>query len=171
MGYPDLFVTWIMRCIDTTGFLVSVNRESEGFFTSSRGIRQGCSLSHYLFVIVSNVLSKLLNTSVLNGRIGYHPSCMPLKLTHLRFVDDIMVFTNGSPSSMNGTLEVFEEFSRISGLCVNISKSTIFAADLDKQSLKEVALSAGFSTSTLPIKYLGLPLTIKIMTKHDYERC
>ena len=25
MGYPDLFVNWIMRCVDTVAFLVSVN--------------------------------------------------------------------------------------------------------------------------------------------------
>lgn len=97
MGYPYLLVTWIMRCIDTSGFSVSVNGELEGFFSIfRRGMRKGCSLSPYLFVIVSNVLSKLLNSFVLNRRIGYHPSCMPLKLTHLSFADDIMVFTNGS---------------------------------------------------------------------------
>lgn len=78
-----------MRCIDTTGFSVSVNGELEGLFSSSRGIRQGCSFSPYIFVIVSNVLSKLLNSVVLNGRIGYHPSCLALKLTHLSFADDI----------------------------------------------------------------------------------
>lgn len=52
---------------------------------------------------------------------------------------------------------------------MNISKSTVFAAGLGKQLLEEAALSAGFSTSALPIKYLGLPLTTKIMTKNDYE--
>lgn len=69
MGYQDLFVTWIMLCLDTAGFSVSVNGELEGFFSSSRDIRQGCSLSPYLFVIVSNVLSKFLNSAVLSGRL------------------------------------------------------------------------------------------------------
>ena len=128
MGYPDRFVTWIMRCVDTAAFSVSVNGELEGFFSSSRGIRQGCSLSPYFFVIVSNVLFRLLNSAVLNGRIGYHPLCMSIKLTHLSFADDIMVFTNGSPESLEGTIAVFDEFARISGLCVNIANSTVFAA-------------------------------------------
>ena len=39
MNYPDIFVTCIMRCIDTAAFSVSINGELEGFFTSSRGIR------------------------------------------------------------------------------------------------------------------------------------
>ena len=54
MEYPDVFVSSIMKCISTAAFSVSVNGELEGFFTSSRGIRQGCSLSLYLYVIVSN---------------------------------------------------------------------------------------------------------------------
>lgn len=169
MGYPALFVTWIMRCVDTAAFSVSVNGELEGFFSSSRGIRQGCSLSPYLFVMVSNVLSRLLNSAVLNRRIVFHPLCMPLKLTHLSFADDIMVFTDGTPSSLEGTIEVFDEFATISGLCINTAKSIVFAAGKDKQMLQDKALSVGFSISGLPVKYLGLPLTTKIMSRHDYE--
>ena len=98
MNYPDLFVTWIMRCIETATFSVSVNGELEGFFPSSRGLRQGCSLSPYLYVIVSNVLSKLINRAVSAGTIGYHPACRELNLTHLSFADDIVVFTDGNHS-------------------------------------------------------------------------
>ena len=70
MKYPYLFVTWIMRCVDTAAFLVSVNRELEGFFTSTKGIRQGYSLSPYLYVIISNVLYKLLNKAATTGLLG-----------------------------------------------------------------------------------------------------
>ena len=161
MGYLALFVTWIMRCVDTAAFSVSVNGDLESFFSRSRGIRQGCSLSPYLFVIVSNVLSKLLNSAVLNRRIGYHPLCESLKLTHLSFADDIMVFTNGTPASLEGVLEVFEEYVNVSGLRINVAKSIVFAAGVDKQRLQDGAISAGFTISELPIKYLGLPLTTK----------
>lgn len=115
MNYPDLFVTWIMRHIDTATFSVSVNEELEGFFSSSRGVRQGCSLSPYIYAIVSNVLSKLLNKAAVAGQIGYHPQCKEVNFTHLSFADDIVVFTNGSPDSLKGTLLVFEEFAHMSG--------------------------------------------------------
>ncbi|XP_056860217.1 uncharacterized protein LOC108838378 [Raphanus sativus] len=169
MGYPALFITWIICCVDTAAFSVSVNGDLEGFFSSSRGIRQGCSLSPYLFVVISNVLSKLLNSAVLNRRIGYHPLCASLNLTHLSFADDIMVFTNGSAASLDGVLEVFAKFARISGLCINVAKSTVFAAGVDKESLQEKTVSVGFSISGLPIKYLGLPLTTKTLTRNNYE--
>lgn len=61
MGLPPQFIQWIRLCISTAAFSVAVNGSLEGFFTSARGIRQGCSLSPYLYVILNNVLSKLLN--------------------------------------------------------------------------------------------------------------
>lgn len=107
MHYLELFVTWIMRCIETSTFSVSVNGELEGFFPNSRGLCQGCSLSPYLYVIVSNVLSKLLDRAVLANNIGYHPMCREINITHLSFADDIVVCTDGEPQSLTGTLEVF----------------------------------------------------------------
>lgn len=109
MKYPDLFVTWIMRCVDTAAFSVSVNGELEGFFTSTRGIRQGCFLSPYLYVTISNVLSKLLNKAATTGLLGYHPHCKEVNLSHLSFPDDIVIFTNGTPKSLQNTLFVFED--------------------------------------------------------------
>ena len=168
MNYPDLFVTWIMTCISTAAFSVSVNGELEGFFTSCRGIRQGCSLSPYLYVIVSNVLSKLLNKAMLEGRIGFHPQCKEVNLSHLSFADDIMI-TDGTPESLHGTLQVFDDFATMSGLRINVAKSTVFSAGRGKQVVDGAAAASGLSISALPIKYLGLPLTTKIMTRSDYE--
>lgn len=89
---------------------------------------------------------------------------MSIKLTHLSFADDKWI-----SFFLGRTIEVFDEFARISGLCINIAESTMFVAGVDKQRLQEVAVSAGFSTSGLPVKYLGLPLTTKIMSRSNYE--
>lgn len=114
-------------------------------------------------------LSKLLNKAVGDGAIGYHPKCTEVNLYHLSFADDIVIFTDGTPESLRGTLQVFEEFTSMSGLRINVAKSTVFAAGRGKQALENEAAVAGLSLSALPIKYLGLPLTTKIMTRNDYE--
>lgn len=79
-------------------------------------------MSPYLYVIVSNVLSKLLNKVVLDRRFGHHPLCSEIGLSHLSFADDIVVFTDGSPGSLKGTLDVFRDFAQMSGLCINVAK-------------------------------------------------
>lgn len=92
MGFPQRFIHWISLCVTTPSFSVQVNGELAGFFRSERGLRQGCALSPYLFVISMNVLSKLLDKSAVDRKVGYHPKCKNLSLTHLSFADDILVF-------------------------------------------------------------------------------
>lgn len=96
MGLPPNFIHWVSLCVTTPSFSVQVNGELAGFFRSERGLRQGCALSPYLFVISMHVLSKLLDKSAAEHKIGYHPKCKNLSLTHLSFADDILVFSDGN---------------------------------------------------------------------------
>lgn len=169
MNFPERFVEWIHTCISTASFSVSVNGDLAGFFTSSRGIRQGCSLSPYIYVIINNVLSKMLNAAAARGDFGYHPRCSAVGLTHLSFADDILVFSDGKAESIRGILNSFQQFAAVSGLCINISKSSVFVAGEEKENLAQAVMSNGLSVDTLPIRYLGLPLTTKTMTRSDYE--
>ena len=99
-----------------------------GYFNSKRGLRQGCALSPYLFVISMQVLSKLLDKAAKEKQIGYHPYCKELNLTHICFADDVLVFSDGKKRSIEGILAVFKEFARMSGLNISLEKSTIYLA-------------------------------------------
>ncbi|CAA7059505.1 unnamed protein product [Microthlaspi erraticum] len=169
MGLPLVFINWIHVCISTASFSVVVSGGLEGFFTSARGIRQGCSLSPYLYVILNNVLSKMLNRAASSGIFGYHPQCKEVNFTHLSFADDILVFTDGTIGSLSGVLEVMSSFARISGLYINTSMSSIFAAGQGASTLVAAVAVRGLAVGTLPIRYLGLPLTTKALTVQDYE--
>lgn len=71
MGMPEKFILWIALCVTTASFSIQVNGELAGYFQSRRGLRQGCSLSLYLFVICMNVLSKMLDDAAQKCLIGY----------------------------------------------------------------------------------------------------
>lgn len=147
--------------------MVSVNDELNDFFFSGHGIRQDCLLSPYLYVLANNVLS--LNKSVVAGHFGYHPSCKEVGLKNLIIDDDIMVFTNGTADSLHGVTEVLKGFANISSLGINVAKSTLFPVGRGKHLLKVTAAEMGISTNILHIRYLGLPLTTKTITKLEYE--
>lgn len=169
MNFPLCFIHWIFLCISTGTFSITVNGEMEGFFPSQRGFRQGCSLLPYLYVLVNNVLSKKLNEAAILGNIGYHPFCDTLHITHLSFADDMLVFTDGRELSIKGVLDVFAEFSCVSGLAINTQKTSVFNSGTNRGGLVEYSKKLGLIVEDLPIRYLGLPLTTKIMTRLDCE--
>jgi len=88
MNFSPIFIHWITLCITTASFSVQVNGELAGYFNSTRGLRQGCSLSPYLFAISMDVLSKMLDKAAGVKQFGYHPGCKNIGLTHLSFADD-----------------------------------------------------------------------------------
>ena len=67
-----------------------------GFFKGAKGVRQGDPLSPYIFVVVMNALSKLLDTAAAHGVFSFHPKCKKVKLTHLSFANDLLIFTKGN---------------------------------------------------------------------------
>lgn len=87
-------------------------------FSGKRGIMQGDPFSPYLFVIVMEVLSQMLNKAALEGLLPYHPKCEKIYLTHLCFSDDLMVFTEGSLQSCSSfeVKNVLNQFYELSGL-------------------------------------------------------
>lgn len=95
INVPDRFIAWICKFIELTSFSVQINGELAGYFNSERCLRQGCSLSPYLFALCMQVLSKILDQAAEKKLIGYHPYCQRLSLTHLCFADDLLAFLMG----------------------------------------------------------------------------
>ncbi|KAL9816615.1 putative RNA-directed DNA polymerase [Arabidopsis thaliana] len=115
------------------------------------------------------VLSEMLDKSAMEGKIGYHPQCQKLKLTHLCFADDLLVFTDGKKRSIEGILQIFETFAAFSGLKISLEKSTLYMAGVRDSEREQILSSFPFESGTLPVRYLGLPLLTKRMTTSDYS--
>lgn len=77
-----------------------VNGSLHGFFSGSKGLRQGDPLSPYLLVFAVEILSCLLNRSVMGGQLSNHPKCKKINLTYLCFAYDLMIFTTGTVDSI-----------------------------------------------------------------------
>ena len=132
LDVPLQFIKWISECICTPSFTISINGRAEGNFRSSKGLRQGDPLSPYLFVLAMEVFSNLLLSRFEASYIHYHPRTAELKVTHLMFADDVMIFFDGGSSSLHGVSEALEDFASWSGLRINATKTQLFTAGVNQ---------------------------------------
>lgn len=82
-GFPLRFVHWIEECITNAQFSIKVNGGLCGFFLPERGLRQGDSLSPYLFALVMEVFSRLMDKATRDPESDFHWRCKRIRLSHL----------------------------------------------------------------------------------------
>jgi len=116
-------------CISTVSFSVLVNGSLVGFFGSAWGLCQGDSLSPLLFLLVMEVLSRLLKKMEEGGFLrGFQANCYSqrgLHISHLLFVGDTILFCNAFREQLLYIWMVMIFFEAIIWLKVNIGKSEI----------------------------------------------
>nr|XP_043615865.1 uncharacterized protein LOC122587764 [Erigeron canadensis] len=105
-----------MECVASTSYSVSINGTLHGFFKGKRGLCQGDPLSPYLFTLVMEVLSLLLQRKIRESEVfQYHHLCSGLNITNICFADDLLIFLRGDANSARVVWEALEEFKNISG--------------------------------------------------------
>lgn len=85
---------------------------SKGFFKGERGLRKSDHLSPLLFILVDEILSRMLKRVSDEGKI--EPFSYPIGplLSHLLYVDDISIFTNKSLKTLWNILEIFNLYAK-----------------------------------------------------------
>jgi len=96
LGFPYEFIRWIMCCITNVSFSVLVNGATSPIFHSERRLREGCPLSPLLFLLIMEGLSRILKEEHRQGRLRGIKIANGCTLTHLLFVDDVLLFLNES---------------------------------------------------------------------------
>ncbi|XP_010419047.1 PREDICTED: uncharacterized protein LOC104704705 [Camelina sativa] len=163
------FMNWIRACVCSPAFMISLNGVTTGYFKGKTGLCQDDPLSPILFVVVMNVLSAMLNKAAENGHFQYHPGCEDVKLTHLFFADDLLIFLEGSMDSLRGVMTILETFEKLSGLGMNIVKTSMFCSELSDDTLDQISSTFNLTPSPLPIRYLGLPLCSRKLSVKDCD--
>jgi len=167
-GFFGKFVSWIKECVTSPRFSIAINGTLVGFFKGAKGLRQGDPLSPYLFVIAMEVFTKLMEVHTGPGSgFQYHPRCSRLKLTHLCFADDLILFSDASISSIKQVKTALLEFEEISGLKSNPAKSSFFCSGLFVRMKSMLLDELQRQEGRLPVRYLGVPLVSSKLSAAD----
>lgn len=125
-GIGGIWRRWIKGCLNSTHFSVLVNGISTEKFKSSHGLWQGDPLSPFLFLLVAEILAKMLEKAKDEGLIsGFQVSSNGESITHLQFADDTLLFVDASLEEVQQLKIILLCFEAITGMKVNLSKSSL----------------------------------------------
>jgi len=149
-----------MHCVSSSTFSILWNGNKLPHFKPTHGLRQGDPLSPYLFILCMEKLSVAINNAVSQRR--WEPirinNTEPF-LSHLLFADDVLLFTKAKSSQFKVVSELFEEFSKVSGLRINLFKSrAFFSKGVPQAKIHKLTAISGIRSTTSLGKYLGFPI-------------
>ncbi|GJR80293.1 putative RNA-directed DNA polymerase [Tanacetum coccineum] len=169
-GFHPLMIKWIMACVTSMSFSLSLNGDIHGFFKGKRGLRQGDPLSPYLFTLVMEVLTLMLNRKVnSSGMLRFYKHCEELRIINVCFADDLFIFARGDLDSARVIMESLEEFKATLGLIPSLPKSTAFFYNVLNHVKLAILNIMPFAEGTLPVKYLGVLLILLRLLNKDYK--
>ena len=158
-GFDEKFIKWIKLFNNN----INAHILQCGFLSSAipieRGCRQGDPIAPYLFLLVAEILSLLIekNPDIKGIQVGKQM----IKVT--QFADDTTLLLDGSSSSLQATLNVLEIFGSLSGLKVNSEKTKLVWIGSKKHSKEKLYSTAKLQWIDSEFSILGIDFSTELL--------
>ena len=120
-NFSEDFIKWIKLFYSNARSCVTNNGFLSPFFSTQRGVRQGCPLSPYLFILCIELLtSQIRNNENISGI-----NICGFELKNACYADDASFILDGSKKSFETLVTILENLSNISGLKLNTKKCQV----------------------------------------------
>jgi hypothetical protein len=154
-GFPEKWCGWIQAIFDSSRSAVVLNGIPGRWISCRRGLRQGDPLSPYLFLLVADVLQRMIQ----QDGVLEHPLCDGMPPVVLQYADDTLVLFHADAAAARRLKNVLDRFAAATGLVINFHKSTLVSMHVDSVMVDEVRGVLGCTLESFPQNYLGLPLS------------
>ena len=158
-GFSHQWINLIYKFISTTKISILINGTPEGFFDTSRGIRQGDPLSPSLFIIMAEAFGRAVTDAYNKGKISgiLVTQNMP-NITHQQYADDTILPGKSRTEEALGLKSIIKAYTEASGQKVNELKSEIYFMNTNPIVEQQICKILGYKKGRFPCKYLGIAL-------------
>ena len=155
---PDKLIYWIKTLYNDSNSCVTNNGFMSRYFKMGRGVRQGCPLSPYLFIIASEVLARSMreNKKIMGIKIGNQ------ELKIKQYADDMQNFSIFDKNSINAIFANLEKFNKVSGSKVNFDKSHLLRLGPIGNTNATCSLNYTVKWTNGPLEILGMEILPEI---------
>lgn len=149
----DNCIKWIKSLYNDPQAIIAINGTFTNNFSLTRGCRQGCPLSPFLFNLVIEPLAETIRTNKEISGIKIKRLDNRISL----YADDILIYLTEPNKSIPPLLENLKRFGSVSGYKVNLQKTG--AMMLNSEMTKELKELSPFEWVPTGFKYLGVNIT------------
>lgn len=156
----DRCTKWIMASVKGVNFAILINGYPTSFFSAERGLRQGCSLSPLLFILVMDTLNLQINKALSSGNIDSLSISRGNSITHNLFVDDVLLFAMLCRHTWLFMHGLLLSFQKATGLIINLEKSSFHFDNVKMEEMEYISQLYNIQAVSINegIKYLGYHL-------------
>ena len=144
-GFSSAFINLIKPCINKPWIAPLVNGRPTNLFQATRGLRQGCPLSPFLYILMVDSLSRKLTAGKNDGIIPGITSTPGVEaINHAHFADDTLLLGGASLKMARVFSEIMHQLCIILGALINNRKSAVFGWNVDQLRVERISQILGF---------------------------
>lgn len=162
MKFPGRWINWIKVCISKVSFALLINKSPSNWFNSTRRLRQRDPISPYLFILIVQNLTSMLNFAMANNMIPGFNSGLSNNFNHLMYVDNLILITQASRKISRNVKLCLSIYGILTGQKLNNSKSEIiFPSRFNMRLKNSISRILGYKVGSFSFNYLGILISPK----------